>query len=120
MAEKDAQLEYDMNDVVNGYDKFLKLRRYVLDALGKMDMEYCKSYEGSFELLINYPNYFDENCGDTPTDNPDCVTINLHCYVLGPRRHYEWDGKSIQEAVVKARKDIEQWIKQELEEGDSQ
>lgn len=97
--------------MLEGYDKFLKLRRYVLDALDKVDMSYGhKSYEGTFELLINYPNYFDEESGKT--DEPDFYQIMLHCYVLGPNRHYHWEGKTLAEAVDKCYCDVSKRIKE--------
>lgn len=101
--------------MLEGYDKFLKLRRYVLDALDKVDMSYGhKSYDGTFELLLSYPNYFDEENGRT--DEPDFYQITLHCYVLGPNRHYEWSGKTLAEAVDRCYRDVSQWIKEEQEE----
>lgn len=94
-------------NLLEGYAEFLKLRRYLLDALGKIDMECHKSYEGTFELLLSYPCYFDDEAGG---DEPDAVTITLHCYVIGPSRHYSWSGATLAKAVQRARKDIERWV----------
>lgn len=95
---------------IDGYKEFLQLRRSVMKILEK-EMDDChKSYEGTFEILFSYPNYFDEQNVGEQIDTPDYVKIILHCYVLGPHRHYEWTGKTIYEAVNKAKKDIKDWI----------
>lgn len=98
-----------METFMKGYERFIALRRMLLNALDKVDMsDGCKSYEGIFELTFSYPDYFDSN---SKKDDPDFCMITLHCYVLGPGRHYEWRGKTIEEAVKKCEHDIKQWIK---------
>ncbi len=101
--------------MLEGYDKFLKLRRYVLDALDKVDMSNgCKPYEGEFEIAFSYLNYFEEaDCGRS--DEPDFYDITLHCYVLGPKRHYHWYGSTIEQAVRNCYRDVSKWIKEEQE-----
>ncbi len=95
---------------LEGYEEFLDLRRWVMKKLEKVDMrDGCKSYEGTFELLFSYPNYFDEEDAGHVIDNPDFAVITLYCYVLGPSRRYDWKGETISEAVDKARKEIESW-----------
>lgn len=94
---------------IKGYEKFIELRRWFLKKLDDVDMrDGCKSYDGTFELLFSYPCYFDER-DNGKIDSFDYVNIKLHCYVIGPYRHYEWHGKTIEEAVNNARKEIESW-----------
>ncbi len=96
--------------ILEGYKSFLDLRRYVMDEIGKVDFSNgCKINEGLFELKLSYPDYFDEGDVENGIDKPDVVIIRLYCYVLGPRRVYEWKGKTILEAVKKARKEIKSW-----------
>lgn len=68
----------------------------------------CKSYEGTWELLFSYPSYFED---ETATATPDFYRITLHCYVLGPGRHYNWVGESWEEALEKCKHDVMEWIK---------
>lgn len=98
--------------MIDGYDEFLKLRRYFFEELKNVDMSYCKQYEGTFDLLLSYANYFEEDSGDNPIDNPIFATIELYCYVLGPDRHYKWSGKTIHDAVDLCKKDITRWIEE--------
>lgn len=99
---------------MRGYKKFIALRRMVLDAIDKIDMSYGhKSYESTFELNLIYPSYFEERNGQ---DEPDFCEIVLHCYVLGPHRHYRWRGKTIEEAVNKCEHDVKSWIKEDQTE----
>lgn len=93
---------------INGYEKFIELRNWFMEKLSKADMSIHKSYEGVFEIGFSYPSYFEMN-GDGTNDIFDTVTIMLHCYVIGPYRHYKWSGRTIEEAVNKARKEIESW-----------
>ena len=92
----------------DNYGRFLALRRRVMRAIRRALREdpCCKSYEGTFELLVGYPDYFDgEN-----TAEPDFFKITLHCYVLAPARHYEWKGKTFKEALDSAEREIDSWI----------
>jgi len=67
----------------------------------------CKIYEG--EVVVRYPNYFEER------DVERRMTLELHCYVLGPSRHYSWHGATLSEALDKAFADLVQWVKEEME-----
>ena len=81
-----------------------KLRLELFDAIDyaiKMDGHH-KSYEG--KLAMVWPHRF-----------TDEYAIELSCYVIGPSRHYSWGGKSFDEALTKAEKDIREWIKEEYE-----
>lgn len=99
-----------MRPIDGDYSRFLALRRRVMQAIRRALAEdsCCKSYEGTFELLVSYPDYFDGE----HTDKPDFFKIVLHCYVLGHSRHYEWTGKSFKEALDSAEKEIETWIRE--------
>ena len=75
-------------------------------------VEYAKSYEGTWELITSYPSYFDSGSATPP---PDHFTVRLHCYVLGPARHYAWHGRTWAKAFNEAKKDIETWIEGDAE-----
>lgn len=95
----------------NAYQEFLKLRQDVMKALEKVDMSLgCKSYEGTFELTVCYPCFFDDGAND---NKPEYYQITLHCYRLGPARHYKWGAATLARAVDKAKKDIYKWIQEE-------
>lgn len=89
--------------------KFLTLRKKVAKYIEEYLEEDCghKSYEGTWELLVSYPNYFEDETASAP---PDFFQITLHCYVLGPGRHYDWSGKTWSEALARCQHDIEQWL----------
>ena len=92
------------------YARFLALRRKVMAGIKNalaIDC-YCKSYEGFMELVIEFPDYFElENSEE---DAPNQYVIRLHCYVLGPARHYEWRGRTLDEALDAAEEEIRMWI----------
>lgn len=67
---------------------------------------HCKSYEGAWSL--HFPNYFVDPENPSKWDEPYAAT--LHCYLLGPARHYDWRGKSWGEVFDRAEKDINRWI----------
>lgn len=81
----------------------MRLRADLFAAL-KVALEadgHCKHYEGAF--TIRFPNYFEQG-------EADAWQVTLDCYKIGPNRHYEWSGNTASEAIVKAEKDIRQWI----------
>ena len=87
----------------NSYKRFLALRRKVMAGIKKalaIDC-LCKSYEGFMELVIDFPDYFemDRSAEDAP-----------NWYVLGPARHYEWRGRTLDEALDAAEEEISMWI----------
>lgn len=65
---------------------------------------YCKSYEGTIELVISLPDYFQRD------KKPGHVELNLHCYVLGPSRHYSWSGYDVAAVFAEATEDVMGWI----------
>lgn len=62
-----------------------------------------KSYDGTWELRVAYPNYFED---ETANAEPDYYSIQLHCYAIGPSRHYEWTGRTFEEALRKCEFDV--------------
>ena len=107
-------LELKIKSMDKEYKRFISLRRRVMQAIHR-ELELddsCKIYEGTFEILVSYPNYFDLKYDNKP-DKPDFYIIRLHCYVLGPGRHYEWRGRTLKNALDKAEKDINKWIRED-------
>lgn len=102
-----------MTDFNQIKERFDALRKLTMDAIGReLEIDCCgKSYEGAFEILVSYPDYFDREYDNKP-DQPDFYLIRLHCYVLGPGRHYEWKGRTLKNALDKAEMDINQWIRE--------
>ena len=90
---------------------FSQLRKQVADYIRNYLKEDCghKSYEGTWEILTSYPSFFEDETASAP---PDFARVALHCYVLGPSRHYGWDGKTLLEALNKCKQDIDQWVKE--------
>ena len=86
--------------------RFDALRKMVMDAIAE-DCEWGKSYEGAFEWVVCYPDYWDD---PEAKKGPDLYVLKLHCYLLGPARHYEWDGETRTEALDKAEKEIKSWL----------
>ena len=64
---------------------------------------HCKSYEGTFVIEYRFPSYFQRE--DDPTYN-----IHLSCYLIGPTRHYDWEGGTFGGALRAAEQDIYKWI----------
>lgn len=94
-------------------EEFLELRKWFFGELDKILKspcgEYHKSYEGTFEVNFWFPNIFEPNI------SPE-VSITLDCYVVGPHRHYRWVGKNIEDAIKLCRADLEEWLKEALED----
>lgn len=96
-------------DRLKPMERFKRLRRAVMKAIER-ELSYdghCKSYEGTFEWTVCYPNYFEDETGD---NGASFYKLTLHCYVLGPARHYDWTGKTMDEALDKAEAEIDSWI----------
>ena len=95
--------------------RFDRLRQRVMRAV-EYELEqdgHCKSYEGTFEVTMSFPEYFQDETGTKP---PDFVSITLHCYVLGPHRHYTWQGPTFLDALRKAEAEIDSWIEHQKED----
>lgn len=72
---------------------------------------HCKSYEGAVNICP--PNYFEQ--GD-----PEGWRLELHCYLIGPSRHYEWRGGSLAECLTKAEADLGRWLADDYESTDEE
>ena len=108
-----ADLELKTKSIDEDYKRFIALRLRVMSEIRK-ELERdncCKNYEGTFEIIVSYPNYFDREYDNKP-DEPDFYIILLHCYVLGPGRHYSWEGSTLKNALDKAEKDINEWTRE--------
>lgn len=68
-----------------------------------------KSYEGAVTLSIKYPNYFE----DDASGNGYQYVLTIDCYVLGPRRHYTWEGTNLDKVIDEAIYCVKQWIHDE-------
>lgn len=103
------------NDAATDFERFHRLREKTFAGIRKAleaNDGYGKPYEGAFEITQEYPNFYD----DPDATSAPIVRIKLHCYILGPARHYEWTGKTFVEALAKAEHDISDWISESMEE----
>jgi hypothetical protein len=90
---------------VEALNLFNELRELVFRMI-ELSLEedgYCKSYEGS--MGITFPNYFQ----DRESHDVNGYGITLDCYLIGPHRHYSWNGKSLMSALKRAEVDIRAW-----------
>lgn len=89
---------------MNSAKSLIELRKLVFAEIEKCLAEdwHCKSYEG--QVSVVYPNYFQD---------PDEFMVRLDCYVIGPTRHYEWRGNSIDDCCKKAIADVKLWTTEE-------
>lgn len=94
------------------YEKFYEIRSMVNKYLEKALKVYesHKSYEGSWDLKIEFPNYFESN---DPNSGPSFIQLTLHCYLLVDGRHYTWSGYDPNAVLVKVENDIKRWIEEE-------
>jgi len=83
-----------------------ELRKKIFDQIQICLQEdcYCKDYEGA--IGVRFPNYFDEKYGAV-----NCYYLDLALYVFGPNRGYTWSGNTLLEAIEKAHRDVDKWIK---------
>ena len=100
---------------VEAWDTFNELRVMVNETIAWMweQGEPGKSYEGEWEITMHYPG---ESEDEEAKQDADYWQIQLHCYLIGPGRHYSWSGKTFDEAVKKAKYDVTNWCKLEREE----
>ena len=88
---------------------FLSLRRRLFRLIREQLREdpCCKSYEGSIEVSLEYPNYFEDNGAEETRPSRCCIIV--HCYVLGPFRHYKFEGNTMRIALDKLEAQIKDW-----------
>lgn len=72
-----------------------RLHACIKIAISEDDADY-KSNEGAFSA--HAPNYFGEPWA-----------VELYCYVIGPSRHYRWEGTTLEEAVALCEKEVGDW-----------
>ena len=92
-------------------ERFYELRKRVFRAI-KEELEadcICKSYEGAFEVGCEYPNFFDDDEFEMGDALPNYYFIRLHCYVLGPSRHYDFSGKTFRQALDQLEQALNEW-----------
>lgn len=98
-------------------DRFRELRRRLFIMIGKaLKEDHChKSYEGAIELTVEYPNYFEDTAA---VDYTVWYHLKIHCYVLGPQRHYELIGGSFDEVLDKFEQTLNEWESEWESEGE--
>lgn len=86
-------------------ERFFSLRKRLFKAIDKALQEdsHCKSYEGSIAITQQFPDFFED---EYAKESSDYYRITLHCYVLGPARHYDFIGSTFSAALDK----FEKWI----------
>ena len=89
------------------WDRFLRLRERLFKAIKEcLEVDnYCKSYEGRFDIELSLPNYFEAEEEHGPT-----WSIHIACYLVGPSRGEDWYGKTFREALLCTEKDIIVWL----------
>ena len=90
----------------------LRKRLFLMIAAQLKEDPCCKSYEGALEVSCEYPCYFDDSEAE---HRPSYYCITVHCYVLGPARHYEFTGRSLNDALDKFEKALNEW-EEEMED----
>lgn len=97
------------------YGQLLELRVKVNAAITYMRQvqhEPGKMYEGEWEVTFRFPGWDDCIKG---TVQPDWCKIKLHCYLIGPSRHYEWAG-TLEGAMARCKNDVTQWCEEVYDE----
>lgn len=97
------------------WERFFKMRAFLFEQIRKALEEdgHCKSYEGHLTVGFTFRNYF---AAETSAEPCDGVVVKLHCYVFGPARHYEWQGKTLDDALNKVAEDFKKWARDDAEE----
>ena len=80
------------------------LREAYAQEMEKGDF-YGKSEEGGVSVKYYYGNVYDKTYGDL-----DGVTVKVYSYVFGPHRMHEFDGKTLEEASLKALNAVRSWL----------
>ena len=92
--------------------RFNALRKMVDEAIEHAwaQGEPGKSYEGAWEVTCEFPST-DE--GGAEKDATYWMIV-LHCYLIGPNRHYSWKGKTLEQALDECSRDVEMWCRAEM------
>lgn len=87
--------------------RFFELRQRIFADIKKELEEdgHCKSYEGALTISQEFPCYFDQ-------DKDPYYVIELHCYVIGPSRHYKFNGKTLNECIDKLENSWNEWTRE--------
>lgn len=92
--------------MINNEDlkEFLRIRKEIFEYIEEELKEdgHCKHYEGAMEMRIYFPNYFEKS--DVPK-----YCIDLHCYLIGTKRHYRYSGLTIRECLDNLARDLILW-----------
>lgn len=64
-----------------------------------------KSYEGALGVEALWPSRFEP-------DHVESYAVHLHCYVLGPSRHYDWIGPDPDAVIDEATAAVRQWVRE--------
>lgn len=93
-----------------------KLHALQRDLFRAIDQELAqdghhKSYEGMFSVTCEWPNRFAYGDAAPETIGPTWW-VTLHCYVIGPSRHYQWSGTTFNEAWERCEHSVREWIAQ--------
>ncbi len=83
-------------------NKLIELKDYLFKKI-ETSGGYERSFDGIFS--IQFPGYFDEVVCKQPKWGIQLAC----CYVLGPGRYNYWEGSTLEEAIEKAKIDIESW-----------
>jgi len=97
---------YKMEIVEEDWDRFMRLRERLFKAIKEcLEIDsHCKSYEGRLDVELSLPNYFEEG------EQEPTWGIHLACYLIGPSRGEDWYGKSFRETLLRAEKDVIEWL----------
>jgi len=111
----------DLEDLKRFLALRLRLFLYLDEMVWRGDSG--KVYEGTFEII--FPSYWHDRNVKTfslirSDQNSNVWGLKLHCYLLGPARHYQWFDSNLSCAIDKAKKDIEAWIAEDIAENEEE
>jgi len=88
------------------FEALNRLQAEINRGLEAMKGEPGKSYEGALELHLagKFEEYY---------------TVILHCYLIGPGRHYAWKGKSLEAVLGAAAVTVSKWVDEQAADGEA-
>lgn len=101
-----------LSDFYGQFDGLRLMVNAAITYMREVQHEPGKFYEGEWEITFHYPGWDDDSTG---TAQPDWCKIKLHCYLIGPSRHYEWEG-TLDDAMARCKADVTQWCKEVYED----